>query len=81
LDLAARFKVSRSRVREALLAMEQEGTVAMEPYKGAVVKHLSAKETLDIAQVRLASLLWRRNWRTVIFPQLILTLLRGFQND
>ena len=33
-DLAARFKVSRSPIREALQALENEGTVTMEPYKG-----------------------------------------------
>jgi DNA-binding GntR family transcriptional regulator len=54
LNLATRFQVSRSPVREALLALEKEGTVVTEPYKGAVVKPLSAKETLDIAEIRLA---------------------------
>jgi DNA-binding GntR family transcriptional regulator len=54
LDLATKFQVSRSPVREALLALEKEGTVSMEPYKGAIVKPLSAGETLDIAEVRLA---------------------------
>jgi DNA-binding GntR family transcriptional regulator len=54
LDLAKRFQVSRSPVREALLALEKEGTVTMEPYKGAIVKPLSAEETLDIADIRLA---------------------------
>ena len=54
LDLAKRFEVSRSPVREALFALESEGTVIMEPYKGAIVKPLSAEETLDIAELRLA---------------------------
>jgi len=54
LDLAERFQVSRSPVREALLALEKEGTVTTEPYKGAIVKPLSAEETLDIAEIRLA---------------------------
>ena len=54
LDLATKFQVSRSPVREALLALEKEGTVTMEPYKGAIVKPLSAKETLDIGEIRLA---------------------------
>jgi len=53
-DLAARFGVSRSPVREALLALEKEGTVIMSPYKGAIVKPLSAEEVLDIAETRLA---------------------------
>jgi DNA-binding GntR family transcriptional regulator len=48
------FKVSRSPVREALLALESEGTVVMEPYKGAILKPLSPEEALDIAELRLA---------------------------
>jgi DNA-binding GntR family transcriptional regulator len=48
------FNVSRSPVREALLALEKEGTVVMEPFKGATVKALSPEEALDIADLRLA---------------------------
>ena len=46
--LGEMFKVSRSPVREALLALESEGTVIMEPYKGAILKPLSSEEALDI---------------------------------
>ena len=53
-ELAELFEVSRSPVREALLALEKEGTVTVAPYKGAIVKPLSAEETLDIAEIRLA---------------------------
>ena len=53
LDLAAKFQVSRSPVREALLFLESEGVVVTEPHKGARVRPLSAKETLDIAEIRL----------------------------
>src|SRR6516165_4189290 len=53
-DLAKRFEVSRSPIREALQALEKEGTVISEPYKGAVVKPLSPEEALDIAEMRLA---------------------------
>lgn len=53
-ELAAAFKVSRSPVREALLALEKEGTVIMSPYRGAIVKPLSPEEALDIAELRLA---------------------------
>ena len=52
-DLARRFEVSRSPIREALQALENEGTVTMETYKGAIVKPLSPKEALDIAELRL----------------------------
>jgi DNA-binding GntR family transcriptional regulator len=53
-ELGERFGVSRSPVREALLALEKEGSVLMEPYKGAIVKPLSPEEVLDIAELRLA---------------------------
>ena len=52
-ELAKIFEVSRSPVREALFALEKEGTVIMEPYKGAVVRPLSSDEALDIAELRL----------------------------
>jgi DNA-binding GntR family transcriptional regulator len=53
-ELAERFEVSRSPVREGLLALEKEGTVSIGPYKGAIVRPLSAAEVLDIADLRLA---------------------------
>jgi DNA-binding GntR family transcriptional regulator len=52
--LGEMFKVSRSPVREALFALESEGTVIIEPYKGAILKPLSPEEALDIAELRLA---------------------------
>jgi DNA-binding GntR family transcriptional regulator len=52
--LGEMFEVSRSPVREALLALENEGIVVMEPYRGGIVKPLSAEEALDIADLRLA---------------------------
>ena len=48
------FNVSRSPVREALLVLEKEGTVVMEPFKRATVKPLSPEEVLDIAELRLS---------------------------
>jgi DNA-binding GntR family transcriptional regulator len=53
-ELAEKFEVSRSPVRETLLALEKEGTLIISPYKGAIVKPLSAEEVLDIAELRLA---------------------------
>ena len=53
-ELAEMFEVSRSPVREALLALEKEGTVIIAPYKGAIVKAISPEEALDIAELRLA---------------------------
>ena len=53
-QLGKMFDVSRSPVREALLALEKEGTVIMEPYKGATVNPLSPEEALDIAELRLS---------------------------
>jgi DNA-binding GntR family transcriptional regulator len=53
-QLGKMFNVSRSPVREALFALEKEGTVVMESFKGATVKLLSPEETLDIAELRLS---------------------------
>jgi DNA-binding GntR family transcriptional regulator len=53
-ELGEMFEASRSPVREALFSLEKEGTVIMEPYKGAIVKPLSPEEALDIAELRLA---------------------------
>ena len=53
MHLGKMFKVSRSPIREALFALENEGTVIMEPYKGAILKPLSSEEALDIAELRL----------------------------
>jgi DNA-binding GntR family transcriptional regulator len=48
------LNVSRTPAREALFALEKEGTVVMEPFKGATVKPLSPEEALDIAELRLS---------------------------
>jgi DNA-binding GntR family transcriptional regulator len=52
-ELVEKFEVSRSPVREALLALEKEGTIIISPFKGAIVKPLSPEEVLDIAELRL----------------------------
>jgi DNA-binding GntR family transcriptional regulator len=53
-ELVEKFEVSRSPIREALLALEKEGTVIISPFRGAMVKPLSWEEALDIAELRLA---------------------------
>jgi DNA-binding GntR family transcriptional regulator len=53
-ELGKMFAVSRSPVREALFALEKEGTVVIEPFKGAIIKPLSPEEASDIADLRLA---------------------------
>jgi DNA-binding GntR family transcriptional regulator len=53
-EVGKMFNVSRTPVREVLLALEKEGTVVMEPFKGATVKPLSPEEALDIAELRLS---------------------------
>lgn len=54
IELAEKFEVSRSPVREALVSLEKQGTIIINPYKGAIVRPLSAAEVLDIAELRLA---------------------------
>src|ERR1700751_4244570 len=53
-ELRKMFNVSRTPVREVLLALEKEGTVVVESFKGATVKPLSPEEALDIAELRLS---------------------------
>ena len=53
-ELAERFSVSRSPAREALQALEKEGTLEALPYRGAIVKPRSAQEALEIAGLRLS---------------------------
>src|ERR1700757_4087765 len=53
-DVAAQFHVSRSPVREALQALESEGTLIATPYAGAMVRPLSPVEIQEIAEIRLA---------------------------
>jgi DNA-binding GntR family transcriptional regulator len=43
-DLAARFRVSKTPVREVLLLLEADGLVALEPYVGARVTWLSVDQ-------------------------------------
>jgi DNA-binding GntR family transcriptional regulator len=52
-DLAARLKVSRAWIRDALKILETKGLVKMEPYKGAMVADLSREEVHEIFQVRV----------------------------
>jgi DNA-binding GntR family transcriptional regulator len=53
-QLGKMFNVSRTPAREALFALEKEGTMVMESFKGATVKPLSPEEALDIAELRLS---------------------------
>jgi DNA-binding GntR family transcriptional regulator len=53
-EMAEKFEVSRSPVREALVALEKEGTVIISPYRGAILRPLSVAEALDIAELSLS---------------------------
>ncbi|MGL5734311.1 MAG: GntR family transcriptional regulator, partial [Beijerinckiaceae bacterium] len=50
--VANAFNVSRIPVREALLQLEAEGLVRIEPHKGAVVTPLSWEEVEDVFALR-----------------------------
>lgn len=53
-DLAARFGVSQTPIREALIALAGIGIVDLLPNRGAVVRQVSAKDVRDVCQVRRA---------------------------
>lgn len=50
--LAAQYGVSPIPVREALAQLEAEGFVAHQPYRGAVVRPISAAEALELLELR-----------------------------
>ena len=53
-ELAGRFHTSRIPVREALRTLEAEGLVTYAPNRGAVVRVVSAVQTLEMLEVRIA---------------------------
>lgn len=54
LKLAAKLGVSRTPIREAIRMLEQEGLAVTIPRRGAVVAHMSEKDTEDVLQIRCA---------------------------
>ncbi len=52
-ELATKFGVSMSALREALKSLEAEGLVRFYPNRGAVVSELSAAEAQEIFEIRL----------------------------
>lgn len=51
-EIASRYRISRSPVREALRLLQQEGLVAMEPRRGAFVKRLTPHEVVEVYDVK-----------------------------
>lgn len=60
-DLAAQFGVGRNSVREALQRLAAEGIVELQRHRGATIRSLSLRETLDVLDVaeRMTGLLAR----------------------
>ena len=53
-DLAERFGVSHTPVREALIAMAGIGVIDLVPNRGAIVRAVTARDVREICQVRRA---------------------------
>jgi DNA-binding GntR family transcriptional regulator len=53
-DLAQRFGVSHTPIREALIALAGAGVIDLLPNRGAVVRRVTAKEVREVCQVRRA---------------------------
>ncbi|MBC7781152.1 MAG: GntR family transcriptional regulator [Proteobacteria bacterium] len=61
-NLAAEFGVSHGPVRDALRALERAGLVTIAPYRGAIVREVSAREVTEMYQVRAALVGLRARW-------------------
>jgi DNA-binding GntR family transcriptional regulator len=53
-ELAERFQVSHTPVREALIALAGIGIIDLLPNRGAIVRQITAKEVREVVQVRRA---------------------------
>ena len=53
-DLAGRFGVSHTPIREALISLAAIGIIDLLPNRGAVVRHVTVKDVREICQVRRA---------------------------
>ncbi len=51
-ELAVRFGVSHTPIREALIALEGIGIIDLAPNRGAIVRKVSARDVREICQVR-----------------------------
>src|SRR5437867_5629979 len=51
-ELAERFRVSHTPIREALIALAGIGIIDLLPNRGAVVRRVTAKDVKEICQVR-----------------------------
>lgn len=66
-DLASQFGVGRNSVREALQRLAADGVIEIVRHKGAMVRSLSPRETLDVLEVaeRMTGLMARTAARAV----------------
>src|SRR5579872_3627757 len=53
-ELAERFHVSHTPIREALIALAGIGIIDLAPNRGAVVRRVTSKEVREVMQVRKA---------------------------
>jgi DNA-binding GntR family transcriptional regulator len=53
-DLARRFGVSHTPIREALIALAGVGVIDLLPNRGAIVRRVTAREVREVCQVRRA---------------------------
>jgi len=53
-DLAERFGVSHTPIREALILLSGVGIIDLQPNRGAIVRQVSARDVREVCQVRKA---------------------------
>jgi DNA-binding GntR family transcriptional regulator len=51
-EYALRFGTNRSNIRKALVRLEQDGLVVLEPFRGAHVRRITASEAVEMFEIR-----------------------------
>lgn len=51
-DLAVKFRVSRTPIRDALRQVERDGQVRVTPHVGAEVRRVSAEDVFEVFEMR-----------------------------
>ncbi|HZJ45598.1 MAG TPA: GntR family transcriptional regulator [Pyrinomonadaceae bacterium] len=80
LALAKQLNVSRAPLREALLALSQQGFITIKPHQGSFVTELSGQDITEIFEVReVLEIYAAKKVRRSLTPERVAVLKRGLE--